>query len=200
MSMQGEIDCTEFSDAIVTADISAAYWDYVGSPGFISGYTNAKCLKFYGSVPYIAIGGSVMKFDGTNWVYVGSPNIANAAGTSIAFLDSTPYVSFFDGDHQGKVSVKKFNGIEWEYVGNPGFSDMGGYYYAIIEISLNDIYVAFVETNDYENRKISVMKFDGVNWNYVGPPRFSGIYTNWICLAINGGVPYVTYVSAEVLR
>ncbi len=74
---------------------------------------------------------------------------------------------------------------------------MGGYYYAIIEISLNDIYVAFVETNDYENRKISVMKFDGVNWNYVGPPRFSGIYTNWICLAINGGVPYVTYVSAE---
>ncbi len=49
----------------------------------MSGYTNAKCLKFYGSVPYIAIGGSVMKFDGTNWVYVGSPNIANAAGTSI---------------------------------------------------------------------------------------------------------------------
>ena len=181
----------------VTADISVAYWEYVGSPGFISGYTTTNCLAFFDNTPYVVVGGSVLKFDGTDWVYVGSPDFANTGRPSLAFLDSIPHVSFPDSDHEGKMSVMRFNGAEWEYVGNPGFSDMGVWLYAIIAISLDDIYVAFIESNDYENRKISVMKFDGVNWNYVGPPRFSGIYTNWISLAVNEGVPYVTYLSTE---
>jgi len=183
----------------IYSDTVKADWLYVGNPGFGAGETTTHCLVFSNNKPFIVSGGSVMEFDGTNWNFVGSPNFFNGNRSTLSFSDSTPYISFIDNDHNSKVSVMKFNGSDWVNVGNPGFSEFSCMLYVQIEISDGQIYVAFIEGTSNENRKVSVMKFDGMNWNYVGSPRFNaGIYTNWLCLAVNNSIPYVTFVSTEM--
>ena len=180
--------------SFIIGNSANAYWDYVGSPSFINGWSFQKSLAFLGETPYIAVNGSVMKFDGTDWVYVGLPNFVNGFNSSLTFSDSTPHVAFVDSDHNGKISVMKYNGNNWVYVGNPGFSEKGGWRDPVLVISDGVQYVAFIEGDDYDHRKVSVMKFDGTNWNYVGNIN-SHNYPHSHFIAVNSGTPYVAFSS-----
>ncbi|MBK6539029.1 MAG: hypothetical protein IPG09_15095 [Ignavibacteria bacterium] len=106
--------------SFIIGNSANAYWDYVGSPSFINGWSFQKSLAFLGETPYIAVNGNVMKFDGTDWVYVGLPNFVNGFNSSLTFSDSTPHVAFVDSDHNGKISVMKYNGNNWVYAWKPG--------------------------------------------------------------------------------
>lgn len=62
-----------------------------------------------------------MKFDGTNWVYVGIPGFSptsSASDTTIA-LDGNnmPYIAYHD--ISGNVVVMKYTGASWDTVGCP---------------------------------------------------------------------------------
>ena len=66
-----------------------------------------------------------MKYDGSDWVYVGNPEFSPGAALNINLaLDSsgTPYVAYADGAGGRKATVMKDDGSNWVYVGNPGFS------------------------------------------------------------------------------
>ena len=59
---------------------SAQSWVNTGTAGFSAGGSNYTCIATDGTTPYVffldqgnGFKGSVMKFNGTAWVYVGTP-------------------------------------------------------------------------------------------------------------------------------
>lgn len=191
-------------------------WVYVGSPGFsaLGGgqqgalYTSLAIDK--NGTPYVAytemsnnFNATVMKFDGSNWVYVGGTtglSVGSANNTSIV-IDSNgiPYVGYEDNGNGSKATVKKFNGSDWISLGTQGFSP-GVAEYTFLAMDKNDnLYMAY---EDYtNNKKASVMKFNGVNWVTVGTAGFSGGETVHTTIAINGnGTPYVAYSDGSTIH
>jgi hypothetical protein len=185
-------------------------WVYLGTPGFTAlgtgvqgvGYT---CLKFdnYG-IPYVAFSdhsnaykAGVMKFDGSNWVYVGSPGISvsDANYTTLAFdSQNTPYIGFLDSYNSAKGTVMKFDGSDWVPVGTAGFTPAAANF-PCLAIDKNDrLYFAY---QDYANsRKMSLMTFDGTSWNNLGNAGFSSFESYYISLAIDSdNNPYVAYMQ-----
>ena len=115
-------------------------WVNVGLPNFTPNAADDISLAIdpLNGQPYVAymdwassgLRTSVMKFDGSNWVYVGSQFFSAAGQTqaqSIAFspADNMPYVAFEDGGWGYNARVMRYNGIDWVNVGNPGFSTYG---------------------------------------------------------------------------
>ena len=147
---------------------SAATWEAVGTPGFSTGimYAGSSSLKFYNGTPYIGFGdhginyglARVMKFDGSNWVNVGSAGFSagSANYNSLVFDNGTPYLAFADGGNNDAATVMKFDGSSWVNVGNAGFSPGRADYTSMIIV--NGIpYVGFM---DYGNgKKATVMKY-----------------------------------------
>jgi Secretion system C-terminal sorting domain len=159
-------------------------WIFVGTPGFSTAEANFLSLACGPSgQPYLAfrdVGiaytyiARVMKFDGINWVDVGSPGISEEASwqTNLAFSPSgQPYVAYIDNFYNFGTVVKKFDGTNWVFVGPPGFIPNNWSFG--LPLVINSSGEPFIE---YENsaNEISVMKFDGTNWAYVGTQWFSG--------------------------
>ena len=182
-------------------------WVYVGTPGFSAGqagpvYTSLAIDK--NGTLYVAyteisnnFNATVMKFDGSNWVYVGSAagfSTGGANNTSIVIdNDGTPYVGYEDNGNGSKATVKKFNGSNWVPVGVPGFSTGVAEYTSLAVDNNNKLYLAF---EDYANNKrASVMTFDGSNWVTAGTAGFSDSVAQFTTIAIdkNKGILYVAY-------
>jgi|26BtaG_2_1085354.scaffolds.fasta_scaffold01173_5 hypothetical protein len=184
-------------------------WEAVGTRGFSTNQADWCSLAINDSgEPYVAFQdrsflasqATVMKFDGTNWVNVGSPGFSAAGAyfVSLAINNAgVPYVAYrdhYNGDLG--VTVMKFNGTNWENVGSPGFSD---YKVADVSLKLDASGVPYVAFKDAEGlymepKKITVMKFNGSNWEAVGMPRFSDGEANDCTLAISdSGEPYVAF-------
>ena len=101
---------------------------------------------------------TVMKFNGTNWVNVGSPGFSAgyASYTSLAIYDGMPYVAYQDGGNSSKATVMKFDGANWVNVGSPGFSAGGASY---ISLAIDDSGMPYVAYQDGVNSsKMTVMK------------------------------------------
>src|ERR1035437_1091503 len=182
-------------------------WVTVGNAGFSLDAVFCTTMAIDGNnIPYVAYSdstrkASVMKFDGSSWVYVGNCGFTSGAGsyTSIAIDgNGIPYVAFRDFFHNYRASVMKFDGNNWVYVGSPGFSAFGsgqaGAVYTSLAIDKNGTpYVAYTELSN--NLNVTVMKFDGSNWVYVGgAAEFStGGANNPSIVIDSNGVPYVGY-------
>ncbi|MDE3057337.1 MAG: VCBS repeat-containing protein [Bacteroidota bacterium] len=177
-------------------------WVTVGTANFSAGPAYYLSFAFDDSTPYVAFsdGGNsnngfkatVMKFDGTKWVTVGSAEFSagEADFTSLAFDGSTPYVAYEDGGNSNKATVMKFDGTSWDTVGTAGFS-AGQANYTSLAFDGSTPYVAY---EDFANsNKATVMKFDGTNWVTVGTAGFSVGQTNYTSLAFDGSTPYVAY-------
>ncbi|MBI2722991.1 MAG: T9SS type A sorting domain-containing protein [Bacteroidetes bacterium] len=190
-------------------------WVYVGSPGFSAiGNTNssgASDISFKISpqgelyVSYLDqpnnYKASVMRFDGSSWVYVGAPGFSagDAGSPSLAFDSSgTPFVGYTDGGNAYKATVMKFDGASWNPLGSAAFTPEGAEFTSLAIDKYNTPYIAY---KDYANgQKASLMKFDGSNWVNVGQPGFSIADVYYISLAIdNNGTPYVGYADQSTL-
>jgi len=182
-------------------------WISVGSPGFSSGTTAFITLALDGSgTPYVAYQAgflsslntgpaTVMKYNGSSWVIVGSPGFSGggAESTSIAIdTGGTPYVFYMDSVNGWKATVMKYNGSSWVNVGSPGFS-AGEVAFTNIAIDRNGTpYVAYTDIANSD--KATVMKYNGTSWVNIGSPGFSTGAANQPCIAINGsGTLYVAY-------
>ncbi len=100
-------------------------WVNVGSAGFTEGQAGFTSLAFSQTgQPYVAYQdwghntsgiASVMKFDGANWVYVGSESFSAGESeyTSLAFSPSgQPYVAYMDfGINATKATVMKYDSV-----------------------------------------------------------------------------------------
>jgi hypothetical protein len=83
----------------------------------------------------------------------------------------------------------------WETFGVEGFSN-GSRNQSLVLDSNNIPYVAF---NDFANTsKMTVMKFDGVNWVLVGNAGFSASFASYPSLILDSNnIPYVAYRDSE---
>ena len=184
-------------------------WNPVGYKGFSRSFVRYTSLAFGpGGEPYVAFQDftlpgdtgknayvSVMKYDGSNWVYVGNESFSarDAEYISLAFSPSgEPYVAYTEGVYYGEATVMKFDGTNWVNVGNPGFTS-GGVEYTCLAFGPGGVpYVAYSDLGNW--RKATVKKFDGTNWVYVGTPGFSDNIVYQISFTFSpAGEPYVAY-------
>ncbi len=171
-------------------------WIYVGTPGFsLLGdgnegalYTSITFDKH--NVPYVAYSdfsnsfrATVQKFDGTNWVQVGTPGFKNwnAEYTrSLAFdSNNNPYMVC---SVSNKAAVVKFDGNNWVELGTP--ASAGNTEYASIAIDSKDsIYVAYKD--NLNGQRAVVRKFNGTDWLPVGSSGVSAWDVLFTTLAID---------------
>lgn len=111
------------------------------------------------------------------------------------------YVAYRDGYNGNKVSVVVNNALFWSPVGVSGFSE------SILTERANTLdmkiapdgtpYVAYVSS---KTTKLSVMKFDGAKWVYVGESSFSPGLNHMISLAIApDNTPYVSFIAYDIV-
>lgn len=186
-------------------------WVYVGTPGFSSNATlgGAAYISLAldkNDMPYVGFtdfsndfAAAVMKFNGTNWVQVGSAISDGQASNTHLVIDknNTPYIAFWDRANAGKATVKKFEGSNWVNVGSEGLTNGAAEYTYLTFDKNNNLYLAY---EDYANsEKASVMKFDGTNWLPVGNLGFSEGRAYYTTIAIdNNGNIYAGYKDCPV--
>ena len=181
-------------------------WKSVGARGFSNNYVFSPVLAISNNDSvYTAFSEwgdgypqqiSVMKFNGTAWVYVGNRFITPGASNFVSLAtdsSNAPFIAFQDESDLNKLSVMKFNGKAWEYVGRRSFSPRNASYVSLAFDKLNKPYVAFRDSSN----KASVMKFDGADWSVVGAFGFSAgnIYYKTSLAFDNNNIPYVAYTD-----
>ena len=138
---------------------------------------------------------TVMKFDGSAWVTVGSPRFSlNAVFSPVITIDSggTPYVVYMDGAHGAKATVMKFDGTRWDSVGHTAFSAHYVYYPDIATGRHGEPYVVYC---DGDSDKAIVMTWNGSNWVQVGSsPSADGCTYPGIAID-SAGTPYVSFLN-----
>ncbi len=180
-------------------------WKTVGIQGFSAGEIGKVTLRFYSGTPYVSFqdyangyAATVMYYNGTSWVNLGSPGFTSSAAYEPSFaIDSggTPYIAYYDDSN--KASVMKFNGSVWEQVGAPAFSE-GSITSPSIAIHNLTPYIAYgddfyADTGDTDHKAV-VKMFNGTSWVSVGTPGFSGSEASSTSMAFNSvGTPYVAF-------
>jgi hypothetical protein len=186
-------------------------WQYVGSPGISVGgaYNDDIVLAFSPTgQPYAAFTDTdnsgkvtVMKFDGTSWVTIGTPgSTITYYNISIAFSPSGQlYLAFSsDSNNTQKVIVMKYDGTDWLTVGTLGISFWEPWFIKLAFGPLGLPYLAFADLDGTGCWRAKVMKFNGTDWVYVGPPAISEGWAEFLNLAFSpSGQPYVAYIDNE---
>jgi type IX secretion system substrate protein len=198
----------DFSDSgrVTVKKFDGSSWVTVGAPGLPG--SNATYWSFYISLaidkygtPYVFFKenadsgrGTVMKYDGTNWVVVGSRRFT---GPGIYFpsiatdTSGAPYVAYQDSVSGYKAVAMKFNGSSWVSVGAPISADLAANTTIAIDKS-NTPYVAYQDAN--ASNKATVVEFNGTSWVAVGTPGFSAGTASWPTIAFDSaGTPYAAY-------
>ena len=152
-------------------------WVNVGAAGFSAGKVGSLDISLAfnptNGEPYVAYSDSgnsiitVMKFNGSNWINVGSAGFAQGLifSTSLAFNNiGEPYVSYGDRSYfpNTYASVMKFDGTKWVNVGAAGFSMTNATYTSLAFNPINDEpYVAYGLHDPYHinSIKATVMRF-----------------------------------------
>jgi hypothetical protein len=106
------------------------------------------------------------------------------------------YVAYCDVNFQGAMTVKKHNGNYWIPIGSWGSIQRAVAFISLTFSPSGEPYLSFAEgTQDYFY-KISVMKLNGINWEYVGSPGFSDSNVGYTSLTFDStGQLYVAYVD-----
>lgn len=141
---------------------------------------------------------AVVKFNGSSWVSVGSANFANSMYSTMAInpVTNRPYVVFSDNSNGNRASVVMFNGSSWVNVGIPAFSNEQIDFTSITFDASGYPCVAF--RDKLSTGFIGVMKFDGLNWNYLSSPFYIFGIVNDLNLKINAlGEIYLAYQSGS---
>ena len=144
-------------------------WVTVGNPEFSEGpyqvmYTSIVIDS--SGTPYVVYedasnnqGATVMKYNGSSWVNVGSPGFSagRVEYTSIAIGNNgMPYVAYIDWANSNKATVMEYNGSNWVTVGSAGFST-GQMQYTSIAMRLDTLYIAY--SDNARSNKATVMSF-----------------------------------------
>ena len=137
----------------------------------------------------------------TSWEVVGTAGFtpSRASYVRIAFNPTTyePYVAYRDYSLSGRLTVKRFNGSTWVTV---DYLELGGFTASAEENSFafnestSEPYVAYRDAG--ASSKITVQKWDGSTWGYVGARGFgggSGVFDTSIAFNPVTHEPYVAY-------
>ena len=202
----------QYSKKTIVMRFDNADWAMVGSTGFGTGsqdYQSRVSLAFQPStsVPFVAYQdglasgkATVMRFNGSVWVALGSPGFSANAATwvGLAFQQdsSVPYVVYNDQFVNASATVMRYTGSAWTTVGSPRFSaGQAGYINLAFSPTTNAPYIAYADTAT--GGHASVMRFDATAnaWTYVGLRGFTPHETYFTSLAFapNSSLPYIAY-------
>lgn len=157
-------------------------WVNVGAPGFSAGAVSQLSFAIDNSgIPYVAYtdqsasnAGYVMKYNGTNWVVVHHNSYSPFSNPGIVLANiaigknDTPFIAYhYHPPSAYPPYVKKF-GTWWAPIG----------YLAIIPniacLALDSSGIPYVAVKDTaKGGKMSVVKYDGAGWVFVGDRGFS---------------------------
>lgn len=182
-------------------------WEVVGVAGFSDGeISNLSPIVVENGTPYVAYSEwtddqnsdlyTVKKFDGTNWVSVGTPNASTTSyGASSLVIDNgVLYLAFSDAAQQNKATVMKFDGTDWVTVGAAGISrsDQGH-----ISLAL-DNGIPYIAYQEYDNNfKVIVKKFNGSDWVEIGVSGISARSASDVSIEVNNGVVYAAFKDLD---
>lgn len=206
---------------------SYAQWELVGpSTGFSEGASWTQKLLFHPSTnePYVAfydydpnfydVGNiTVVRFDGTDWNYVGNrmfskDNVTINDGIqdyglnfSFDLTDNEPFVSFRRVRNSGTdgASIMYFDGSSWTLAGDvvvPDSEDNFGYssapFYAMdVNPVLGNVALVYPEPS---NGKCSVLEWDGSDWGSLDVPGFTDYPSTYNDIGFDtAGVPYILH-------
>ena len=185
--------CTNYKATVMKYD--GANWVNVGAPNFpvtseVTSISNHISLYISSNgTPYVVFGVnspyfssprlSVNKYDGANWVTVGTTEYS-AGAPSIYIYNDTPYV--FGGE-----VLLKYNGSSWEAFF--GLGDRTAANGKSLSVYNGNSYVAYTYAGP-----AYVSKYNGSNWTTVG----NGSCSDWgdadyLDLFVYDDVPYVAY-------
>lgn len=146
--------------------------------------------------------GTIKKYENGNWVSVGPAVFTEGQSLciSVGFQGDVPYFSCTDSGNAGFATVRKLTGATWEIIGHESFAAQSNVVtdWLGVDLAQNSQNVPYVvyKDNDYGG-KLSVKKYNGSTWEYVGAPGFSPAsidYDAEIELDSND-VPYVAYLT-----
>jgi hypothetical protein len=105
----------------------------------------------------------VKKFDGTNWVDVGTYLNDFKGYNNVMTIDSQGNIFHVNMDQaspnmEHQIKVKKWDGNNWVDVGN-----LSGFTYAFSDFTLSPQDIPYISIKDNTNNT-SIYKFDGTNW------------------------------------
>lgn len=154
---------------------------------------------------------TVKKFAAGSWSTVGPERFTDAVSTGAfdpaIFVDQgVPYVAYIDTtNYISNVTVMKYAGGSWQLVGpqqiilDPVHPDNQFANKVSLYVDDGTPYIAMVDTTyigTSASNKVSVMKYAGGSWQFVGERRFSDLYVPESAMPeifVDQGVPYVTY-------
>ncbi len=159
-------------------------WVNVGSTNFsLAGATLVSLAIDPSGTPYVAYKdayysyrnkATVMKYNGSSWVVVGTPGITPGAVNSLSLAidgSGTPYLAYSDGTNSNKLTVVKYNGSSWVGVGSGGISSSAA---VDISMTIDDSDVPYIVYSDAgSSNKATVKKYAGSSWTTVGSTGFS---------------------------
>jgi len=158
-------------------------------------------ITIYDGMPYVSISehrgqeklGTIMKFDGLEWGYVGMPHLDynDAAYTSIR-LDSngTPFVLFNSFHDTTSVNIYKYENASWtETTSATQFYD----HFTWSSLRINDCDEPFLLT--YKDGEAFVYKYDGLEWQGINTSNYLDNLPTGPVMELHGCNIYLTYAD-----
>ncbi|HXB41056.1 MAG TPA: T9SS type A sorting domain-containing protein [Bacteroidia bacterium] len=182
-----------------------AQWQVIGQRQFTSGAASPATMNTSSldlvinskGTPYVSFQdgslarkASVMKFDGSNWVFVGSAGFSTGAANNLHLAidkHDSLYVVYSDGT-DSSVYVKKFNSVnQWQQVGSTNLKAV------FVNIAASKAGVPFITYVNGNNAYAE--KFNGNNWISLGQVNISGnIPDGDLEIEVDtNNIPYVGY-------
>ncbi|MFY8282904.1 tandem-95 repeat protein [Pseudoalteromonas sp. SSMSWG5] len=168
------ISGTSVSKKVVVKELVNGSWNELGSDQITGSNLNHIDLKTdKNGVLYLAYGNSysyVKKWDGTNWVSVGSQaSGGRSESPEIAFnsMNELHIVSRITERIPAFVEVRKFDGANWHSLSSTGLSGLSGGYPQIAFDSQDTAYVSLINSTSYQG-PVKVVKLVNDSWSEVG--------------------------------
>lgn len=118
----------------------------------------------------------------------GVTGVYSGAVMKINPKDDIPYVAFGVRGADNRLTVAKFDGSEWSKVGDASFTHkVSGSYYHMDIASDGTPYVAFNDQEATNKGGMSVMKYNGTAWEYVGDAGFTPTTAQYVGIAALDG-------------
>jgi hypothetical protein len=149
----------------------------------------------------------VMRWNGTSWSVVPSPNVGNnhneLYGVAVASSDDVWAVGYYlDTSRSGAYStlILRWNGISWSVVPSPNVGTSShNYLYSVAVTSSSDVWAVgfYYDTSRGGASSTLVMRWNGTNWNTVPSPNMgnSNNFLNGVAVASPSDVWVVGYYN-----
>lgn len=115
--------------------------------------------------------------EGVTGVYLG-------AIMKVSPVDNAPYVAYGLRGADNKLTVSKFDGTAWTNIGAAAFSHVVSGSNFHMDIALDGTpYIAFNDQNASNKGGMSVMKFNGTAWEFVGEAGYTNTTAQYVGIA-----------------